>query len=220
MRMPRLNGLILNIFLILLPIGADAGAAVAEPVDLHGVAFKEASDNVRLLGVSGAGTLDDPFIMTEEITGDGDAVVEIDVHSVLFGSKIATFHRVGFALTKIVINRTDATWHFFNIELEAKIGSSSDYYDGLSFAQEAKVNRPFTSNRFRDVEDIIEPRDILRFRQGEVAPGERVSFRFSITHTGPTPHFFLVQHARQPVSRLEPLSLLAARIGASMGEHP
>jgi len=201
-------------------LGAEGGAVAAAPMELPGITFVEASDNVRLVEVSGGGTLDDPFVMIEEITGEGDAVVEIDVHSVLFGSKVATFHRVGFALTKVVINRTGSAWQFFNIELEPRLGSGSDYFDGLSFGQEAKVNRPFTSDLFRDVEDIIEPRDILRFRDGLVAPGERVSFRFSITHTGPTPRFFLVQHVRQPVSRLGPPGLIATAVDGRLSEHP
>lgn len=196
------RGLIAKIFLILIPFAAKVGAALAEPVALQGITFSEASENVRLVEVSGSGTLEDPFVMIEEITGGGDAVIEIDVHSDLFGSRVSTFHLVGFALTKVVLNRTDSSWRFFNIELEPQVGSGSDYYDGLSFGQEAKVNRPFRSDRFGDVEDIIEPRDILRFRKGEVAPGEQVRFSFSITHTGPTPHFFLVQHVRQPVSHL------------------
>lgn len=207
----RPNGLISKIFLALLALSAGSGTALAATVDLPGISFMEASENVRLLTVTGTGTLADPFVMLEEITDDGDAVVEIDVHSVLFGSRVATFHRVGFALTKVVVNRTHETWRFFNIELEPHIGSGSDYYDGLSFGQEATVNRPFTSDRFRDVEDIQEPRDILRFRDGEVAPGERVSFHFAITHTGPTPHFYLVQHVRRPVSDLaRPLNLATA----------
>ena len=81
--------------------------AVAAPVTLHGVTFAEASENVRLVGVTGSGTLTDPFVMVEEIIGSGDAIVEIDVHSVEFGSRVATFHRVGFALVKVVINRNN-----------------------------------------------------------------------------------------------------------------
>ena len=196
---PR-NILNFRVFLAISAFFLCTAQAVAAPVTLDGVTFAEASENVRLVGVTGSGTLTDPFVMVEEIIGSGDAIVEIDVHSVEFGSRVATFHRVGFALVKVVINRTTETWRFFNIELEQRIGSGSDYYDGLSFGQEATVNRPFVSDRFSDVEDIIEPIDVIRFRQGKVRPGERVSFRIAVTHTGPTPKFYLVQHMRRPVS--------------------
>lgn len=168
----------------------------------EGVTFSEASDNVHLLRLTGTGWLSDPFVLVEEVVDDGDAIVEVDVSAIEFGSRVATFHRVGFALTKVVLNHTKAPWYFFNIELERLLGSGSDYFDGLSFGQEAQVNRPFSSDRFKDVEDEIEPRDVLRFRHGVVAPGEQVSFRFAVTHTGPTPRFYLVQHTRREVSAL------------------
>ncbi len=205
------NILNFRVFLAILAFFLCPAQAAAAPVTLHGVTFAEASENVRLIGVTGSGTLTDPFVMVEEIIGSGDAIVEIDIHSVEFGSRAATFHRVGFALVKVVINRTTETWRFFNIELEQQIGSGSDYYDGLSFGQEAKVNRPFVSDRFSHVEDIIEPIDVIRFRQGKVRPGERVSFRIAVTHTGPTPKFYLVQHMRRPVS-LNAVPLVVALI--------
>jgi hypothetical protein len=180
------------------------GSSLAAPMTREGVTFAEASDNVRLLNLTGSGWLDDPFVLVEEVTGDGDVVIEVDVHAIEFGSRVSTFHRVGFAITKVVQNHTRSPWYFFNIELERQLGSGSDYYDGLSFGQEAKVNRPFVSDRFKEVEDLIEPRDVLRFSQGVVAPGEQVSFRFSVTHNGPTPHFYLVQHTRREVSVLRP----------------
>jgi len=203
MRMPFPNTLISNIFLGATTFVTFAGAAIAAQTTLEGVTFKETSANVRLIEVTGSGRIDDPFVLVEEVTGDGDVIVEVDVRAIEFGSRVSTFHRVGFAITKIVRNFTDLTWHFFNIELEQLLGSGSDYYDGLSFGQEAKVNRPFVSDRFREVEDLIEPRDVLRFHHGMVAPGEQVSFRFSITHTGPTPRFYLVQHVRREVSALQ-----------------
>lgn len=194
--------LISNCFIAALGFLAAPPEVMAAPLTLEGVTFVEASHNVRLLDLRGTGSLDDPFVLTEEVIDDGDVIVEVDVTAISFGSRVATFHRVGFALTKVVVNRTVEPWYFFNIELEQMLGSGSDYYDGLSFGQEAKVNRPFVSDRFTEVEDLIEPRDVLRFRKGAVAPGERVSFRFVITHTGPTPRFYMVQHTRREVSLL------------------
>jgi hypothetical protein len=208
--MNRCNDLIPKIFLAAFAAIAIPSGGLAGPRTIDGVIFTEASSNVRLVDVSGTGTLGDPFVLVEEINGPGDAIIAIDVQSVEFGSRVATFHRVGFALVKVVINQTQDTWRFFNIELETTLGSGSDYYDGLSFGQEAKVNRPFASDRFGSVEDIIEPRDVLRFREGVVKPGDRATFRLAVTHTGPTPMFYLVQHMRRPVSVGEPWPRLAA----------
>lgn len=212
------NELISKIFLAVLATVAVSVEAAGASWTVDGVVFTEASSNVQLLDLTGSGTLGDPFVLVEAITGAGDAVVAIDVSSIEFGSRVATFHRVGFALVKVVINRTKDTWRFFNIELEPTLGSGSDYYDGLSFGQEAKVNRPFRSDRFASVEDIIEPRDVVRFREGEVRPGEQATFRLAVTHTGPTPKFYLVQHMRRPVSvRETPLHLSALREASNRG---
>jgi hypothetical protein len=186
-----------------------AQSAWGQSFSLPGITFASASQNMRLLAVTGSGTLDDPFVVVEEVNEDGDAVLFIDVHDGRFGSRLNTFHAVGFALTKVVVNRTDVVWDFFNMELERNIGQSSDYYDGLSFGQETKVARPFRSDHFETVEDIVEPIDAIRFTDGFVGPGEVVQFHFAITHTVAAPSFYIVQHARQPISMLPPDHLFA-----------
>ncbi len=191
-----------------LAIALSGGAAVAGSVTLEGITFSEASDNLRIVGVSGKGTLEEPFILREEILAPGDAIVEIQVNK-SFGSRVQTFHQTGFALVKQVVNGTRAGWEYFNIELEKRPGVASDYYDGLSFGQAAQVNRPFRSDGFAKVDDVLEPRDVIRFSHGRVAPGMTVNFVLSITHTGLAPRFFLVQHVRQPAVSLPPRAVFA-----------
>jgi hypothetical protein len=127
-------------------------------------------------------------------------------------------HAVGFALQKVVINRTKNIWTYFALELEFETGRGSDYYDGLSFAQLSEVNRPFQSDRFSVVDDLTEPRDVIRFSQGQVDPGQRVRFAISITHTGIQPKFFLVQHVRPPYAHMDRLDnpILLAQCAAIM----
>ncbi len=192
---------------LLLGTASPAGAGA---ITLEGVTFAEASANLRLLGVSGTGTLADPFVLREEIVDGGDAIVFVTV-SRSFGSRVKTSHQTGFALVKVVRNRTTGTWQFFNIELEKRPGVASDYYDGLSFAQSAQVNRPFRSDVFAKVEDILEPRDLLRFSQGRVPPDGIVRFSMSVTHTGPAPRFYMVQHVRHPTVARPAPKLFAAR---------
>jgi hypothetical protein len=191
-------------------------AAAAGFIALPGITFSEATDNFRLLAASGTGSLDDPFVLVEEVFGDGEVVVGINVHAVNFGSRIKTMHAVGFALQKVVINRTDQAWNYYALELEFKSGRGSDYYDGLSFAQKAQANRPFRSDSFAVVEDLTEPRDVIRFTQGRVIPGQQARFAVSITPTGHQPNFFLVQHVRPPYAELDrPIQL--AECAVSMG---
>ena len=178
-------------------------AHAAGRITLPGITFSEASPNFRLLAASGTGTLEDPFVLIEEVFGDGEVALAINIDAADFGSRVGTMHAVGFALHKVVINRTDRFWDYYALELEFVIGRGSDYYDGLSFGQKAAVNRPFRSDRFAMVEDLIEPRDVIRFSQGLVKPGERARFALSITHTGVQPNFFLVQHVRPPYAQLE-----------------
>ena len=166
---------------------------------------------MRLLSGSGSGTMEDPFVIREEILQEGDAVLHIRVENPDFGSRVGTLHAVGFVLHKQVVNSTERAWDYFAMELEFKVGQGSDYFDGLSFGQSTKVNRPFGSNVFSAVEDVTEPRDMVRFSQGQAAPGELAEFQIAITHTGPMPHFYLVQHLRHPFANLEPDTLLALR---------
>ena len=144
----------------------------------------------------------------EEILATGDAIIEIVVNE-SFGSRVKTFHQTGFALIKVVRNATPGNWDFFNIALEKRPGIASDYYDGLSFGQSTRVNRPFTSDVFAKVEDILEPRDVIRFSNGRVPPRGAARLVMSVTHTAPAPRFFLVQHVRRPAVSLPPRAVVA-----------
>ncbi len=197
---PRIYLALTVLILVAVP---DLEGAAANRISLPGISFSVASGNFRLLAASGTGSLDDPIVLVEEVFGDGEVVLAINVESADFGSRVQTMHAVGFALQKVVINRTDMIWDYYALELEFESGRGSDYYDGLSFAQMATVNRPFRSDSFAQVEDLTEPRDVIRFSQGQVNPGERARFAVAVTHTGVMPKFFLVQHVRPPYAQLD-----------------
>lgn len=187
-------------------------AAGASPMTVEGVVFSPGSANLRLLAVSGTGRLDDPFVVVEEVTGQGEVILNVEVLSADFGSRIHTIHATGFALTKVVRNGTDTPWDYFSMELEFTHGYGSDYYDGLSFAQAAQANRPFRSDRFAKVDDIQEPRDVVRFTEGTVAPGETAAFSVSVSYTGLKPNFSVVQNVLRPFAGMPsmPRGMLAA----------
>ncbi|MBC8241497.1 MAG: hypothetical protein H8E30_13625 [Alphaproteobacteria bacterium] len=203
-RFAKITLIYLVLTVLTLAAGASRhGATAAGRISLPGISFSEVSNNFRLLGASGTGTLEDPFVLVEEVFGEGEVVLAINVEDADFGSRVQSMHAVGFALQKVVINRTSLIWDYYALELEFEVGRGSDYYDGLSFGQMATVNRPFRSDRFEQVEDVTEPRDVIRFSQGQVNPGDRARFAVAITHTGIQPSFFLVQHVRPPYARLD-----------------
>ena len=194
--------LVLRILFAALAGGAAAAAesAGAEPVARDGVTFSDERGGFVIHSVSGEGTYENPFVVVEEITDPEGAVLVIRGALSGIGNRIGTLHQTGFALTKIVINGTDMTWTLFEVELEELYGIASDYYDGLSFGQAARLRRPFLSDRFQLNETLNEPRDELRFREGSVEPGQSVTLTFVVTDTTPISEFYLVQRPSRLIS--------------------
>ena len=176
-------------------------AAEARPFSVEGLLFSDESGGLTILGVSGSGTIDDPFVVIEEITGPTAAVLVVRGFSGRFGNRIGTYHAVGFALRKVVTNRTRFSWPYVDFELQEKLGVSSDTYDGLSFGQGASSGRPFYSDRFHTVDEIDEPIDYISFQDGMLGPGETAIFNVVVTDTTPVPVFFLIQRPNRPYAR-------------------
>jgi hypothetical protein len=177
-----------------------AAPAAADPVTLGGVTFSDERGGFVILSASGSGTYEDPFTLVEEITDPEGAVLVIRGALAEIGNRIGTLHQTGFALTKIVVNGTGQAWTLFDMELQELYGVTSDYYDGLSFGQAAKLRRPIISDRF-DINEILnEPLDELRFREGTVDPGDRLTVSFVITDATPIPEFYLLQRPSRLIS--------------------
>jgi hypothetical protein len=177
-------------------------AAAADPVTVGGVTFSDERGGFVILSVSGEGTYDNPFLVVEEITDPEGAVLVIRGSVQEFGNRIGTLHQTGFALTKTVINGTGEAWTLFDMELQELHGVASDYYDGLSFGQAAKLRRPFISDRFEINETLNEPYDQIRFRDGTVEPGDRLTVSFVVTDATPIPEFYLLQRPSRLISAL------------------
>ena len=193
----------LRLLLILLawPLATSLGGrASAEPVTLGGVTFSDERGGFTIRSASGSGTYEDPFLVVEEITDPEGAVLVIRGAEQDIGNRIGTLHQTGFALTKIVTNGTGEAWSLFELELEELYGTPSDYYDGLSFGQSAQLRRPFLSDRFEVNETLNEPHDELRFREGSVIPGDRVTLTFVVTDATPVPEFYLLQRPSRLIS--------------------
>jgi hypothetical protein len=179
-------------------------AALAEPVSLDGLTFSDELGGFDIVHASGNGSLEDPFVLVENITGDGPAILTIRGMTHRFGNRIRSHHDVGFALTKIVRNRTKRPWSLFNLELREFLDRASPFGDGLSFGQASEAGRPFRSDRFTEVLETTEPFDGVQFFGGLVQPGESVAVSVVITDTTPAWTFYLLQTEDSPLAALPP----------------
>lgn len=180
---------------------AAAGGAGAEPVTLDSLTFSDELGGVRLERGWGSGSLDDPFVLVEEITSDGPAILIVRGMTHRFGNRIGSHHEVGFALTKLVRNGTSQPWSLFNLELREFFDRESPFGDGLSFGQASDAGRPFRSDGFAESLEIREPFDGVQFFDGLIAPGEIVALTVVVTDTTPRWEFYLLQKRDSPLAR-------------------
>jgi hypothetical protein len=173
--------------------------AFAASLTVSGVTFSDELGGLVLQRVTGAGSLDDPFVITERITDINGGTLVFRV-SPTFGNEIGTQHSIGFAIVKIVENGTDYPWTSFEIELQSTLGTPSDYGDGLSFGQGSSAGRPFTASGFDQVTLIDEPYDRIEYDQGKVPTGSHATFRFVVSETLPLQEAYLAQRPRRPIA--------------------
>ncbi len=190
---------LLSILCVAVPV---AVGVRAQPVSVEGIIFSDELGGFVIVGASGSGSTEDPFIVYEEIRGPSAAVLVIRGITPAFGNHVGTLHPIGFALRKVVVNRTPFSWTFMDFELQENLGVSSDYLDGLSFGQGWVSGKPFRSNRYNLTSQLNEPVDSVTFYDGELRPGETGVFNVVITDTSPTPVFYLVQLPNRPFAHL------------------
>jgi len=200
----------------LLLFSAMPGAWAGE-IAHEGLVFSDELGSFRLLSVTGAGSVDDPMIITEEVTGPEDPVLIIRGMSAGFDNRIGSQHAVALAVRKIVVNRTDKTWHNYQMELRETPSRHSPYSDGLSFGQNSETALSYTKSSFPDVQRFDEPEDTLGFSGAMVAPGESAFFDFVISDTSPVPEFYLYQEPLQPISMQNETLGQTAAAGLSSG---
>jgi hypothetical protein len=182
-----------------------AGPAAGAPITLEGITFDDGLGGLVLREGWGSGRLDDPFVLVEDITEDGPAILTVIGLRGAFGNRVGTQHLTGFALVKVVRNLTERPWEVFELELRERLSHYSTYADGLSFAQDADSERLLGSDRFTDAYKTDEPLDSLIFSGAVVQPGETVTLRAVITDYSPNWQFYLLQRRSAPVAALEPI---------------
>jgi hypothetical protein len=190
--------------LLALVLLLNGGAAAAQPVTVDGITFSDELGGFTIQGASGTGTLDDPFVVIEEVTGPETPVLVILGLTPGFHNRIGSQHLAGFALRKTVTNKTNYIWQSYNLELREVEDSHSPYGDGLSFGQASEIKRPFPSDRFATARITDEPVDTVTFTDGAVKPGETVTFDVVITDTSPVERFMLFQSPDRVVALISP----------------
>jgi hypothetical protein len=166
--------------------------------------FSDAEGGFVLESATGTGRLDDPFVVVERITGNGEAALTIEGLTAAFGNRIDTAHLTGFALTKIVRNGTNQVWRDFPVELERHRGEGSTYDDGLSFAQGPQVTRSIWAEGFASGRVVDEPHDGIVFQDGTIPPGGSVTLHLVVTDNMPAGPIYLVQRRLAPTASLAP----------------
>lgn len=203
-----LRAILVLVLLLVLP----ASPLRAKSITLNGITFSDEHGGIVLIDGSGSGTAEDPFVLLEEITDRGPAILTIRGLNSRFGNRILSHHDVGFSLTKIVRNGTDDSWPLFDLELREILDDSSPYEDGLSFGQGSSSGRPFLSDSYPEAREIEEPFDSVSFTGNIVPPGGTVAFRVVITDMTPQPVFYLFQKRNKPVAK-------APRVGPQLVEE-
>jgi hypothetical protein len=165
----------------------------------NGVTFSDEQGGLTLESVTGAGSMDDPFVLVERMTDSNGGTLTFRVQPE-FGNRIGSAHTIGFALIKVVQNATDLPWTSFELELQSELGTPSGYGDGLSFGQGSKAGKPFSSDGFDQVTLEDEPYDRVHFDHGRIPIGGHVTFRFVISESLPLGATYLLQRPSKPVA--------------------
>lgn len=180
------SGLVaLFLFLVAAPVAAD-------PVTLEGITFSDESGGFTILSVTGTGSLADPFVVTEDVTGSAPVLI-IRFLNATFGNRLGTRGPMGMALVKVAINRTGTSWHGYRIEARSAPPRRSPEQDGLSLGQSWSGRPPMVSSVFQRCHVVERPYDAIHFDGGLVKVGQRVSFALFLTDSLPKREIFLLQ---------------------------
>jgi hypothetical protein len=175
---------------------------MATEITHEGLSFSDEGGGFTLKSVTGRGSLDDPYVVIEEVVGPRQAILVIRGLKRV-GNRIGTHHIAGVAINKVVINRSADVWQNYQMELRELTSRHSPYEDGLSFAQNTVIAGAFTASSFPNLQRFDEPQDTLGFSGSTVSPGESAQFSFLVTDMSPVEKFYLFQEPLQPVSELE-----------------
>jgi len=171
---------------------AAASPATAAPITVEGVTFSDERGDFTLLDVTGTGSLTDPFVVVEDVTGR-EPILVIRFPNERFGNRIGTRNPLGMAIVKLAINNSGTTWYGYRIEPRTMPSQSSPDSDGLSLGQGWSARPSMTSNDFHHVRVVDQPNDALDFDDGRVEERQTAVFEFVLTDSTWQSEIFVLQ---------------------------
>jgi hypothetical protein len=178
-------------------------AAEAASFSVNGVTFSDRLGGFTLQKVTGEGSMDDPFVLVERMTDSNGGTLSFRVEPE-FGNRIGSAHSIAFAVIKVIRNATELPWSSFELELQSKLGTPSDYGDGLSFGQGSSAGKPFSSDGFDRVTLMDGPYDRIQFDHGRIPIGGQVTLRFVLSESAPLGEAYLLQLPGKPIANGSP----------------
>lgn len=163
--------------------------------------FSDELGGFRILGASGSGRKDDPFVILEEFTSASPATMVIRaIMPIRPFDQSGTFASGFMHFRIIVVNNSGQPWIEFELELQELRGQPSTFGDGLSFDQRREESDNISSDSFARYDRDFEPYDRVLYRDGKVDPLAKAGFSFFVTDFTPRSQFYLVQDPRIPSS--------------------
>jgi hypothetical protein len=173
----------------------------AKPWNAGAYSFSDELGGFRIVGISGAGTREDPIVIQEEMNSATPVTMVIRTVRPIRPFDYSGLYANGFMHLRIeVLNNSKLPWIEFEFELQEQLGKASVFGDGLSFDQRRTDSGNISSQSFSEYSRAFEPYDRLLFREGKVDYLDGASFLFMITDFTPRWEFYLVQDPRIPSS--------------------
>src|SRR5262249_1259067 len=93
---------------------ATCGVAKAGSFSIDGVTFSDRLGGFVLEKVTGEGSMDDPFVLTERMTDSDGGTLSFRIPPE-FGNRIGSQHAIAFAVIKVVENASELPWNSFEL---------------------------------------------------------------------------------------------------------
>ncbi|HWK65484.1 MAG TPA: hypothetical protein VNS34_11115 [Rhizobiaceae bacterium] len=187
--------------LVGLLLASTAGAEESRIWRAGAYSFSDELGGFRILGASGSGLKDDPFVIVEEFTAASPVTMVIRATMPIRPFDQSGVFAGGFMHFRIVVlNNSGQPWIEFEFELQELLGQPSVFGDGLSFDQRRDESGNISSDSFAHYRRDFEPYDRLLYRDGKVDPLTKAGFSFLVTDYTPRSQFYLVQDPRIPSS--------------------
>lgn len=180
---------------------AQQGREPGTPWESGPYSFSDELGGFRITGVSGNGTKENPFVITQELESASPSTMVIRAVGRIRPYDYSGRFASGFLHMRVeIVNNSKVPWIEFEFELQEQRGRPSVFGDGLSFDQRRKDGGTIGSSSFAQYSRDFEPSDRLLFREGKVDHLSAASFQFFVTDFTPRWEFFLVQDPRIPFS--------------------